>query len=55
MERADRAKLILLQIEAVQTGDFEARNTDLLVLINEVIRDAKYLAEETLELESKAA
>ncbi len=58
MERTIVAKLVLIQIDAIQTGDFENRSIDRLALINELIRDAKQLAEETLATsnnEDKAA
>lgn len=52
MDKKMRANLILLQVKAIQDGHFEKRTGDLLTLVNEVIRDAEALAEETLESDS---
>lgn len=52
MDKKMRANLILLQVKAIQDGRFEKRTGDLLTLVNEVIRDAEALAEETLESDS---
>ena len=62
MDKKTRAKLILLEVKAVQEGNYENRTRDLLTLVNEVVRDAKALAEDTiadspeeLEISKKAA
>lgn len=41
-----RAKRLLIEIEAIKEGDFKNRNSDLLALINEALKDAYLLAEE---------
>ena len=46
MDKKTRAKLVLLQVKAIQDGSYENRTGDLLTLVNEVIRDAEALAEE---------
>lgn len=48
MDKKTRAKLILIEVKAVQEGDYQNRTGDLLTLVNEVVRDAKALAEDTI-------
>lgn len=54
MHVKSRAKLILLEIEALQSAEPD-ETSNILTLVNEVIRDAKQLAEETLKEVDKAA
>ncbi len=49
MDRKTRAKLLLLEVRAIQDGNYEGRTGDLLTLVNEIVRDAQALAEETIE------
>lgn len=44
MDRTQRAKMLLLEIEAVK--DCSAHVSDLLILINEVLKDAEALAKD---------
>lgn len=54
MDKTQRAKLLLIELDAIREGDYTARTQDLLVLINEALKDAKVLAQEVLK-EDKAA
>lgn len=52
MNNKTYAELILIQLESLQqTNDI----TSQLTLVNEILRDAKQLAESTLETEKDAA
>ena len=58
MSKTHKAKLVLIQMQALQEGDFTGRSIDLAVLAEETLKDAKALAEEVLKEEeslSKAA
>jgi hypothetical protein len=60
MTKVNRAKMLLVEIEALQTGDYEGRVQDMLMIVNHIIRDAQVLAkevagDESQELEKKAA
>jgi hypothetical protein len=48
MNKKTRAKLLILEVQALQDGNYENRTDDLLTLVNEVVRDAKALAEDTI-------
>lgn len=49
MNTLNKAKLVLIQLEALSEGNFEGRTIEQIGLINEVLRSAKELAEITLE------
>lgn len=53
MSKIRNAKLVLVQIESMQTGDFTGRVADGMTLANEVMRNAKALAEEILKEEAQ--
>lgn len=55
MDKKARARLLLLEIAAVQEGDYQCNSTGLTNLIAEVFRDAAALAEEVLQESDKAA
>lgn len=44
-----KAQLILFQVAAIEEGNFDQGSIRLITLVNEVLRDAKELAEETLK------
>lgn len=54
MCKVNKAKLVLIQIEELQVAE-DTNLSGMLVIVNEILRDAKQLAEQTLEDEAKAA
>lgn len=48
MTTTKKAKLILIQLEALKEGNFENRSIEEIGLINEILKDAKSLAEAVL-------
>lgn len=48
MNKTKKAQLILIQLDALKEGNFENRSVEEIGLINEVLRDAKDLAEAVL-------
>lgn len=55
MCRLTKAKLILVQLEAIQGCDPGQPLANYLTLVNEIFRDAKELAEETIAEEPPKA
>ncbi len=53
MNKRHKAELILFQLAAIREGEFQEGSIRLLGLINEVLRDAKELAEATVDEEDK--
>lgn len=48
-KKRHKSHLILFQLAAIEEGNFDQGSIRLITLVNEVLRDAKELAEETLK------
>ena len=51
MNKRLKAEMLLFEITAIEEGNFDARTRELLVLINEVLKDARALATYVLDEE----
>lgn len=52
--KTHKAELILIQIQALQEATPD-NTSNMLTLVNEIVRDAKQLAEEVLKSDDKVA